>query len=86
MGSRDSVVGVVTRLRAGRSKEVQVRVPAAARDICVLQNVQAVSASYPASCSINIWKCTSVPPLRHPPYTFIAYVEKVFFFFNFTFQ
>ena len=46
LGSQDSAVGIMTRLRAGRARE---RIPAWAIDLSVLQNVQTDSAAQPAS-------------------------------------
>jgi hypothetical protein len=46
LGSQDSAVGIMTRIRAGRAGE---RIPAWAIDLSVLQNVQTDSAAQPAS-------------------------------------
>ena len=48
--SPDRVVGIVTRLRAGRSG---FRIPIAARDFVPLQNVQTGSGAHPASSLIR---------------------------------
>jgi len=40
----------VTRLQTGRSG---IRIPASARDFCLLENVQTGSGAYPASCSVG---------------------------------
>jgi hypothetical protein len=50
-GSQSSLVGIVTRLRAGRSG---VRIPVEARDFSLLQNVQTGSGAHPASYSVGI--------------------------------
>jgi hypothetical protein len=44
--SRDSVVGIVTKLQSGRSS---ARIRAAARNISLLENVQADCGAHPAS-------------------------------------
>ena len=48
--SRDSVVVIVTRLRAGQSA---VRTPAGARDFSLLENVQTGSEVHQASYSMD---------------------------------
>jgi hypothetical protein len=59
--SRDSVVGIVTNIRTGRSG---VRIPAEARDITLRQYVQTVSGSHPTS----YWMVTrsSFPGVNRP--------------------
>ena len=48
--SRDNVVAVVTKIRAGRCG---VRIPAMGRDLPLLQDVQTVTATHPASYSVG---------------------------------
>jgi hypothetical protein len=47
---QDCVVDIESRVRAGRSG---VRIPAGARDLFLLQNVQTASGANPAFCSLG---------------------------------
>ena len=48
--TRDSVVAIVTKIRAGRCG---VRIPVMGRDLPLLQDVQTVTATHPASYSMG---------------------------------
>jgi hypothetical protein len=48
--SQDSVVDIVTKIRAGRCG---VRIPAMGRDLPLLQDVQTVTATHPAPYSVG---------------------------------
>jgi len=48
--SRNSVVNIVDRLRAGRSV---IRIPGEARRFALFKNVQIDCAGYPATCTIG---------------------------------
>ena len=50
LNSRRSIFSIVSRLRAGRSG---VQIPAGARDISLIQNVQANCGAHPLSCSLS---------------------------------
>jgi hypothetical protein len=48
--SRDSVVSIVTKIRAGRCG---VRIPAMGRDLPLLQDVQTITGTHPDSYSVG---------------------------------
>jgi hypothetical protein len=62
MKSWDSSVGIVTRLRAGRSG---VRIPTGIRDFSVFVNIQTRPGSHPVDIVVIAWRKAAVREVKH---------------------